>query len=214
MWDALKKNKFVVKMYEFIFTPIHHIEYKISLVLPSFEKCHYSYGKLNKDKKFYVIKFNSIKGGMFGVVFGVIRQIEYALRRNKKYIPIIDCRETYLFFMQNPENAGKENAWDYYFEQPRGFYSLDEVYRSKHVIYERKKGPGKRKPFGYMSMPMPEQDLCFWNNLLIKYIRAKASLVERIEHECADLFSNKKVLGISIRSEYRIIHNTVIIFVE
>lgn len=204
MWDKLKKNKFAVKIYEFVFTPIHHIEYKISLALPSFEKCHYSYGKLNKDKIFYIIKFNNSNAGVFSMVFGVIHRIEYALRKNSKYIPIIDCRGTFGFpNMQSMENAGKQNVWDNYFEQPKGYYSFDEVYQSKHVVYERKKTPGVKKIITYRSMPMPEKELYFWSDLFNRYIRPKAGLKERIECESTALLSDKKILGVSIRAGFR-----------
>ncbi len=202
MWNQLKKNKHIVKIYESVFGPIHWMEYKIRhMEFPSLEKTHYSYGKLNKSKRFYVIKYNRPECGIFSMIFHLLPQIEYAIR--KKYVPIIDCRETYLPLLQDGENAGKENAWDCYFEQPKGFYPLDEVYQSKHVIYVRKNAFGIKKSLNYNNLPIPDRDLRYWSSILNQYIRPNTSLKSRIENEKRLFPFDNKILGVSVRAEYR-----------
>lgn len=202
MLNWLKKNQYVVKVYECIFGPIHWLEYKMKhMNWPSLERTHFSYGKLNKNKKFYVIKYNRQECGIFSMIFHLIPQIEYAVRRN--YIPIIDCRETYLSMIQDRENAGKENAWEYYFEQPLDNYSLDEVYHSKHVIYVRKNGWGFKQSLSYNDIPMPDQDLCYWSSIFNKYLKLNAVLRERVKYEKRIFPRDNKILGISIRAGYR-----------
>lgn len=200
--DRLKKNKLIVKIYESVFGPIHGLEYKIRhMELPSTEKTHFSYGKLNKNKKFYVIKYSRPECGIFSMILHLIPQMEYAFR--KRYVPIIDCRETYLPMIQDKENEGKENAWEYYFEQPRGNYPLDEVYQSKHVIYVRKKSWGIKRSLSYNDFPLSDQDLHYWSDVFNKCLKPNAVLRKRIEDEKALFPEDGRILGISIRSEYR-----------
>lgn len=200
--DRLKENKHIVKLYESVFKPIHGVEYKITHIeLPSTEKTHFSYGKLNKDKKFYVIKYGRPECGIFSMVFHLMPQIEYALRR--RYIPIIDCKETYLPMIQDKENEGKENPWEYYFEQPGGNYSLEEVYQSKHVIYVRKKAWGIKGSLSYNDFPLPDQYLHYWSRIFNRYLKPNVTLKRRIKNEKARFPRDGRILGISIRAEYR-----------
>lgn len=200
--DSLKKNKHLVKLYESIFGPIHGLKYEImNMELPSTERTHFSYGKLNKGIKFYVIKYHRPECGIFSMILHLIPQIEYAFRM--KYVPIIDCRETYLPMLQDKENEGKENAWEYYFEQPGGDYSLDEVYQSKHVIYVRKRAWGIKRSLSYNDFPLPDQELDYWSGIFNKCLKLNAVLKERIENEKNRFPKDGKIMGVSIRAEYR-----------
>lgn len=89
-----------------------------------------SYGDSNPDKIFYVIRRNSSEA-MGSVLKNCIGELEYA--RKRKYIPVVDYKNYYDFFLQNQEKQGVENAWEYYFKQVSD-YSLEEVYKSKNVI--------------------------------------------------------------------------------
>lgn len=89
-----------------------------------------SYGVLNSDKTFYLIRprQDGVEGlmSLFGTV---ITKIYYA--REKGYIPVVDFKNynTQLLDAQLPNT----NAWSYYFTQPSQ-YPLKEVYRSKNVV--------------------------------------------------------------------------------
>lgn len=198
----LKKSKFLVKVYEGVFESVHWFIYVLKNTnWPSLERTHFSYGKLNRDKKFYVIKYARPECGIFSMILHLMPQIEYAVR--KKYIPIIDCRETYLPILQDPENAGKENSWEYYFEQPGGSYSLDEVYQSKHVIYVRPNGWGIRRSLNYNDMQLSEKELHYWSALFNQYIRPNKDIQERICCEKSCFPRGQKILGVYVRAEYR-----------
>lgn len=202
MRSWLMKYKYIVKMYECIFGPIHWLVYMMKHTKwPSLKRTHFSYGKLNKNKKFYVIKYNRPECGIFSMIFHLIPQIEYAARR--KYVPIIDCRETFLPMIQDEKNVGKENAWEYYFEQPMENYSLDEVYHSKHVIYVRKNGWGIKKSLSYNDIPLSAENLDYWSGIFNKYLKPNTKLRERIELERKLFPDDNRILGISIRAEYR-----------
>ena len=85
-----------------------------------------SHGKENPDKIFFVIRRARCKAGLFSLVMTNMGLVKYAL--DKGYIPVIDMqseRNTYL----EEEQVGRENAWEFYFEQPCG-YSLKDIERN------------------------------------------------------------------------------------
>ncbi len=101
------------------------------------------YGMLNKDKTFYVIYSAWPQSwGLATTVSIVLNNIKYAIERG--WIPVVDLKRCFLPSIQNEENQGKENAWEYYFEQPVPGYSLEDVYQSRHVIL----APDKGQPYG------------------------------------------------------------------
>ena len=89
-----------------------------------------SYGKENPDKTFYVIRRASCKVGLFSHVMTNMGLVKYALDRG--YIPVIDMQNTKNTYLE-PDQVGKVNAWEFYFEQPCG-YSLRDIKKSKNVI--------------------------------------------------------------------------------
>lgn len=160
------------------------------------------YGDLNKDKTFYVIcpKYPQ-SWGLATAANIVINNIQYAVERG--WIPIVDFKRYYLFGIQNKEKQGKENAWEYYFEQPVLGYSLEDVYQSKNVIFS----PDGGQPYGSMD----------WNNMknldddiytayfetTAKYIRIRPEILESAEEIRKTLFKragDSKILGIGIRA--------------
>lgn len=98
-----------------------------------------SYGSLNKDTTFYVIR--SIKGNspfyigpvhnLLANYFYVLSHLQYAA--TKGYIPIVD-QLNYPVYNSSPYPInGTMNAWEYFWKQPCDV-PLEEVYRSKHVV--------------------------------------------------------------------------------
>ena len=86
-------------------------------------------GPENPDKTFYVIRYRFM-GGIFGLMGYYIPQIQYALE--KGLIPIIDLQNMPNMYLED-DKFGKENAWEYFFEQPYGF-TLKDIEHSKNVI--------------------------------------------------------------------------------
>ena len=94
---------------------------------------HCSYGNLNPDKTFYLIKRSS-HAGIFSYLSFVLNHL--LISKNNKFIPIVDM-ENYV----NPYNEAEKidntlNSWEYYFNQVSE-YSLKEVYKSKNVVLSR-----------------------------------------------------------------------------
>lgn len=89
-----------------------------------------SYGDLNLDKVFYVIRPRTDgTEGLMSLFVNVLKNLYYA--EEKGYIPVVDF-ENYHTQYEDVVNGGK-NAWDFYFTQPTN-YKLEEVYQSKNVI--------------------------------------------------------------------------------
>lgn len=101
-----------------------------------------SYGELNPDKTFYVIRpyyYLEPNELIFRNVANLLTQYYYNLQKlayavEHKYIPVVDWQN--YGKMPHSEDypvSGTTNAWEYYWKQPSD-YTLEEVYQSKNVI--------------------------------------------------------------------------------
>ncbi len=161
-----------------------------------------SFGDLNKDKTFYVIRTDSTQAwGLGSTCTMVLNNIKYAIARG--WIPIVDYKNYYLQGLQDQEKRGEENAWEYYFEQPVPPYTLDEVYRSSHVVL----GPLRGQPYGSLSFGAignaTDERYIEYFRLAEKYIRFNLKIRSNAEKMYADIFQSakdKKVLGASVRA--------------
>ncbi len=160
------------------------------------------YGDLNKDKTFYVIYSQWPQTwGLATTVSIVLNNIKYATERG--WIPVVDLKRCYIPAIQNEEHRGKENAWEYYFEQPVPGYSLEDVYQSRRVIL----APDKGQPYGSMDWKNMQQltDEMYtpYFKATEKYIRIRPDILERALEIRKTLFGragNSKVLGIGMRA--------------
>lgn len=161
-----------------------------------------SYGNLNKDKTFYVIYSEWPQTwGLATTVSIVLNNIKYAIDRG--WIPVVDLKRCYLYNIQNKEHQGRENAWEYYFEQPIPGYSLEDVYQSRHVIL----APEKGQPYGSMDWKnmkdLSDEMYTPYFEATAKYIRIRPEILERAEEIRKTLFERaggKKILGIGMRA--------------
>lgn len=162
-----------------------------------------SFGELNKDKIFYVIRTDGTQHwGVFTTYLFVLSNVKYAVEHG--WIPVVDYKNYYLINLQMGEQRGKENAWNYYFEDLVPGYSVEEVYKSKNVIL----GPLRGQPYGSVSwhgvaaedLYNPEYDIYF--RLAAKYLRVSSSILEETELLYRELFpKDERVLAVGIRAE-------------
>lgn len=160
------------------------------------------YGELNKDKTFYVIYSEwSQTWGLATTVSIVLNNIKYAVEHG--WIPVVDLKRCYIPGIQNEEHRGKENAWEYYFEQPVPGYSLEDVYRSRHVIL----APDKGQPYGSMDwksmQDLSDEMYTPYFEAVAKYVRIRPDILERAQEIRKTLFGragNSKILGIGMRA--------------
>ena len=89
-----------------------------------------SYGSLNKDKTFYVIKRTPGTGLFSNVVFVLNHLI---IAKKYKFIPIIDMENFKTIYNERKKIYCTYNAWNYFFEKI-SLYNLNEVYKSNKVI--------------------------------------------------------------------------------
>ncbi len=91
----------------------------------------YSFGNLNKDKKFLVIK-RSPGAGLFSNITFVINFILYS--NKNKFIPIIDMKNFPTIYNEKKLINKTKNSWEYYFEKLNK-YNLNNIYKSRNVFF-------------------------------------------------------------------------------
>lgn len=124
-----------------------------------------SFGNLNRNKVFYVIRRYPAAGFFSNITF-ILNHLRICDQMN--FIPIIDMR--YYPTLYNEANIIKKtkNAWEYFFKKLNN-YSLKKVYRSKNV---------------FLSSLIFEKNMTFdmTNNFSMKYfnkIKVKESIIKK-----------------------------------
>ena len=146
----------------------------------------YSFGKLNKNKIFYVIK-RSPGAGMFSNLTFVMNHLLIAQRHN--FIPVVDMENYPTIYNEKKKINGTKNAWEYYFE-PVSKYSLNEVYKSQNVFITSDKFSSAFDHKIYNKKKF---------NKIYKFIKIKKKLKNEIFLIKKKLFKNKKIIGIHYR---------------
>tara|TARA_Y100001970_G_scaffold289957_1_gene421934 strand:- start:1722 stop:2765 length:1044 start_codon:yes stop_codon:yes gene_type:complete len=147
----------------------------------------YSFGKKNKNIKFYVIKRNYNFNGLFSNLIFVIDHIKYA--KEKKMIPIIDMENFVTVYNENNKINKSLNAWTYYFKQVSQ-YNLEEVYKSKNVYFSNDRRIYKKEINEDKSLL----------KIYKKYIHINYDHMKYFKKLKKKIFYNKgKILGIHIR---------------
>ena len=145
-----------------------------------------SFGKLNEDKIFYVIK-RSPGAGMFSNITFILNHIKIC--KQYKFIPIIDMENFSSIYNERISFKDNFNAWNYYFENLNN-YSLSQVYQSKNVLIT------DNKFFNFFSYNIDkDNELAELLNSEIKFNK----YIKRCYTTIFKKFKNKKVLGIHFR---------------
>ena len=82
---------------------------------------HTSYGNENPDKTFYITGVVDQRGGLFWMMLFNLHRIAYALE--KGWVPVVDWQNQPNQYLENAD-LHKENAWEYYFEQPCNYHLI------------------------------------------------------------------------------------------
>ncbi len=189
----IKQFKMITRLYEIIFTPIH----ASSMRRERRKQLFFSYGQKNPNKTFLIIRCDSERLGPFSFILfrlGVLKVAE-----KHRMIPVFDFKNIYMCMFQDEDRAGKENAWEYYFEQPVKVYSVDDVMKSKKVyLFDKDAFLIPRYDTG-IKLLSSINDIKEWSYYFNKYIRLNERLTKRVEKEY-EAFQNRKVLGIAYRA--------------
>jgi len=118
------------------FLPSTVYEFLSSILIKSRENIYKekfkSFGALNPELTFYVIRRRPPGWGFFSNLFYVLQGISYAEKNN--YVPVVDMENYWMSELSSlKEINGQKNAWCYFFNQVSN-YELREVYNSKNVI--------------------------------------------------------------------------------
>lgn len=154
-----------------------------------------SYGDENPDKTFYVIGFTDTAGGIFWLLNKALMHISFAVEAG--YIPVIDYKN-YRTQYTGPNDLGKVNVWEKYFQQPFG-YSLDDVYKSKNVILAARYPAPDREHF-MGNFYNDKSRIQYFRYFFSKYIRYDSFVKAYLEEQMSLLPNGGvKTLGVLCR---------------
>lgn len=154
-----------------------------------------SFGEENADKTFFVIRLNNPYLGLMAIYNCVLGYLTIVDKNG--YIPVVDLKNFSNGYLEE-EEVGKVNAWEYYFEQLSP-YSLDEVYRSKNVIFATGISPREASPAILNLLLSNKKKALYYLSLSNKYLRIKESILKQISTDCQNLIGGKRVISVSSR---------------
>jgi len=137
--------------------------------------------------------------GLFSKYIIIMGHVRYALSNG--WIPVVDM-QNYPNSYLAPEKVGKENSWEYYFEQPLRV-GLETAYNGENVILSRAAKVKLPAP-GNNSMRLLEKTnnaLLEWQMLVkLGLLKVKSELMEEILTIREKLFSpTDRVIGLHLR---------------
>ena len=145
-----------------------------------------SFGKLNKNKIFYVVRRDPTAGFFSNITF-ILNHLKICEDMN--FIPIIDMKNYPSLHNEINIIKNTKNSWEYYFEKLNK-YSLNEVYKSKNVFLSSKKF--QKKMFIDMT-----------NDKISRYfgkIKIKKEILQKVDNFYKKKFKkNYKILGVHFR---------------
>ncbi len=146
---------------------------------------------------YYIIRRNFEGEGLFARYRLIMGHVRYAL--SKGWIPVVDMQyypNPYL----PPEKLGKENSWEYYFEQPMRV-GLEEAYNGENVILGRGNFIEPRPGHAMSLLENKNNSLAEWRNLIKQgYMKIKPARMKEILATREKLFApNDRVLGVLLR---------------
>ena len=146
-----------------------------------------SFGKMHPDKYFYVIK-RSPGAGFFSNLSFVLCNLKIAY--DKKFIPIIDMENFTTWYNEKEKIDGSYNSWNYFFENINN-YSLEEVYKSKNVIFSNNEYPA-----GMPMSPSKSKELV---KIFNENIFVKKNILKIYDNFYKNYIFGRKVLGVHFR---------------
>lgn len=148
-------------------------------------------GIKNKEVCFYVIRRRSKDVGLFSYVLSNLGHIKYAEEKN--WIPVIDMKNYPNSYL---EKNVKENAWEYFFMQPRG-YRLEDIKYSRNIILS---SGDTKEPYPGYEMLKNENILNEWKKIYKDNIHINYETQDYIEQIEKEVFKgHKNILGVLCR---------------
>lgn len=152
---------------------------------------HASFGSLNSDKTFYVIRDPHRKAGLFAVHALVLGHIRDAIERGM--IPIVDMQHYPNYYYTDRNTVGRVNWWEYCFKQPFP-YTLEEVYHSRNVVLCHGMYDGQ------LSEILDSDQILKSHEIVSKYMQLNSEAEKMCEDEWHKIAGDKhKILGVKCR---------------
>ena len=135
--------------------------------------------------------------GLFYHYNMIMGHIRYAL--TKDFLPVVDM-QNYPNAYLAPEKLGKENSWEYYFEQPLRI-NLEDAYNGENVILNDIKKTFFSSPHDKFFYEHHNNILTEWRMLVkLGLLKVKTARMEEIATVRQKLFApNDRVLGVLLR---------------
>lgn len=163
-----------------------------------------SLGDENPDKIFYVIRGIDHHAKHYrGVAMNLLANYSYVLAHmiyadKRGWLPIIDQIHDPVNTKEDFSIHGTENPWEYFWQQPIP-YSLEEIFRSKHVVLSKRSWylPGD---LGYSAQKHQDKNLLREYHQLAERVPLNQQTQQYIDAAVKKFFPNgKRILGISMR---------------
>ena len=154
-----------------------------------------SFGEENPDKTFFIIKLNNPNLGLIALHNSILGYLRIADING--YIPIVDLKNYKNLYLEN-EDIGIKNAWEYYFEQPSD-YTLNDVLRSKNVIYSSGISPREASPYVLNFLLHYTNKANYYFEIINKRIRIRDEIQQEIDNNFKNLIADKRVIGVLSR---------------
>ena len=166
-----------------------------SLIDQNVEEHYVKKGDPNKPT-YHIIRPPYTVSGLFFNVVITLGHIRYAL--SKEQFPVVDWQNYPNAYLE-PEKLGKENSWEYYFEQPLRI-GLEEAYNGENIVLSSKKNP-PLFPGSNISFEEKDSMLTKWRMLIKKgLLTVKSDIMRKILSIREKLFlQNDRVLGVKLR---------------
>ncbi len=154
------------------------------------------WGEQNQDKTFFIVRRESTYSGLLSLLMTHLVRIDEAVKRG--CIPVVDMQNNFNVYLPE-ELIGKENAWEYYFEQPMN-YGLQDIKKSRNILLGSGKVP-ETFPYNDVKFASGEDGrIRYWQEIAQKYIRLNEKTENYIKELEAQLFSpGDKILGVKCR---------------
>lgn len=149
---------------------------------------------LNRGKTFYIIGYDFAwtGSGLANLETFITANSAYAEKRG--WIPVVDMKNFPTMY-HTEETLGKENIWDWYYEQPGGV-SLEEAQKSRRCVLSNS------NPYFHNWLRFPyfgiSANRARMQRVYQKYIRIKPDLLAKMDAECSGaalIRDGKRILG-------------------
>tara|TARA_B110000037_G_C17114606_1_gene503239 strand:- start:2290 stop:3333 length:1044 start_codon:yes stop_codon:yes gene_type:complete len=161
-----------------------HLIKKLKLINPNNLM---SFGKKNRNKKFYLIRVEP-GGGFFSIFFSILINIKLA--NKKRYIPFVDLENFHTKYNQKKKVRHTYNSWEYYFSKISN-YNLTSIYQSKNVYFSKKNINTR----DYIK----DHEFRTYKKIITKYVKIDNFIKKIVENFEKKNFKDKKILGVHFR---------------